>query len=60
MFVTVGVPLMTVPGTNMLENVTSSSGTTKFWNGSTWSGLSMTRLRFRSRTSRPPAGKSVE
>src|SRR6185436_4774009 len=48
MLVTVGVPAIVVPGTNMDEKVTTTSG------------RSMTRLRFRSRSSRPPAAKSVE
>ena len=56
MLVTVGVPEMVVPGTNMDEKVTSSSGSTNSLNGSTTSGRSICRLRFRSRTSRPPAG----
>ena len=45
---------------NIEAKVMSSSGTRKPRNGSSVSALSITRFRFRSRTSRPPFGKSVE
>ena len=45
---------------NRDEKTTSSSGRMNSLAGSTTSGRSIDRLRFRSRTWRPPAGKSVE
>ena len=50
----------TLSTTNMLENVMSSSGKNTPLNGSILSTASICRFRLKSRTSRPPAGKSVE
>src|SRR5437899_8172780 len=51
---------LAVPTTNMLEKVMSSSGKNSPLKGSILSAASIWRLRLKSRTSRPPAGKSVE